>query len=148
MGSETSKALRARRREFAAQIERLIAQADERSPIGSARRGRIKEAGRLARRRLRALAAAQQSVAVIEIEVGLALLQAVDEGLSRNEAFELAGLSRHLGRRYVDLALAAQDRLRVAPSTDPADGLEVRESQPDRETSDARQVATTAGRTR
>jgi len=148
MGSETSKALRARRRESAAQIERLIAQADERSPIGSARRARIKEAGRLARRRLRALTAAQSSVAAIEIEVGLALLKAVDEGLSRNEAFELAGLSRHLGRRYVDLALAAQDRLQVAPSTDPGDGLEARQSEPDRETSDARQVATTAGRTR
>jgi hypothetical protein len=148
MGSETSKALRARRREFTAQIERLIAQADQRSPIGSARRARIKESGRLARRRLRALTAAQESVAAIEIEVGLALLQAVEEGLSRNEAFELAGLSRHLGRRYVDLALAAQDRLRVAPSTDPGDGLEMRQSEPDRATSDAQQVATTAGRRR
>jgi len=148
MGSETNKALRARRREFAAQIERLIARADERSPTGSARRARIKEAARLARRRLRALTAAQESVAAIEIEVGLALLKAVDEGLSRNEAFELAGLSRHLGRRYVDLALAAQDRLRVTPSTDPGDGLEGSQSEPDRETSDARQVATTAGRRR
>src|SRR5680860_1315621 len=111
MGIETTRALKARRREAAARIDRLIAQADLLSPIGSVRRARIKEGARIARRRLRALTAAQQSVAAIEVEIGQALLRVVDQGLSRNEAFDLAGLSRHLGRRYLDLALCARPQV-------------------------------------
>jgi hypothetical protein len=121
MGIETTKALQARRRESAARIDRLIAQADERSPIGSVRRARIKEAARIARRRLRALAAAQQSVAAIEVEIGQALMRVVDQGLSRNAAFDLAGLSRHLGRRYLDLAQSAQTQVPGEFSTALAD---------------------------
>jgi hypothetical protein len=82
MGIESTKVLLARRRESAAQIERLITKAEERSPIGSVRRAQIKEAARLARRRMRALAAAQQSVHVIEVEIGLAPLRLVDQGMS------------------------------------------------------------------
>jgi hypothetical protein len=117
MGIETTKALQARRREAAAHIERLIARADERSPIGSARRARIKEGARLARRRIKALTAAQEAVASIELEVGQALLRVIDQGMSRNGAFELAGLSRHLGRRYVDVALRAENQVPTARST-------------------------------
>ena len=104
MGSETAKALRARRREAAAASARLLAAVDERSPIGAARRERIKAAASLARRRLKTLAVAHQRVDEIEVEVGQALIRIVDQGLSRNEAYELVGLSRHLGRRYLDLA--------------------------------------------
>lgn len=122
MGIETTKALQARRRASAAHIERLIARADERSPIGSARRARIKEGARLARRRIKALAAAQQAVTAAEVEIGQALLRLVDQGMSRNEAVELAGLSRHLGRRYIQLVQRAQSQvsadLSTAPSTD------------------------------
>ena len=107
MGIETAKALQARRRESAAQIERLIARADERSPIGSARRARIKETARLARRKVRALTAEQQSIAAIELEIGQALLRLVGQGMSRNETFELVGLSRHMGRRYLDRAISS-----------------------------------------
>lgn len=109
MGTETAKALRARRRESRTRIDRLIAKADERSPIGSARRARITESARLARRRLQALATAQQAAAAIEVEIGRALLRVVEQGVSRNEAFELAGVSRHIGRRYVALAARARD---------------------------------------
>lgn len=119
MGIETTKALEARRRESAAQIKRLIAKADEQSPIGSVRRTRIKESTRLARRKVRALAAALESVAAIEVEIGLALVGLVDEGMSRNHAFDLVGLSRHLGRRYVDLAFCAQLPPRPELSTAP-----------------------------
>ena len=108
MGVTTARALQARRRESAARIERVIAKADERSPIGSAHRTRINKAARLARRKVRALVAAQQSVTAIEVEIGLVLLQVVEQGLSRNEAFELVGLSRHHGRRYLDLAAGSQ----------------------------------------
>lgn len=104
MGVTTARALQARRRESATRIERVIARAEERSPIGSARRTRMKDAARRARRKVAALAAAQQAAAAIEVEIGRALLDVVEQGLSRNEAFELAGLARHLGRRYLDLA--------------------------------------------
>jgi hypothetical protein len=121
MGTETAKALQARRRESRARIDRLIALADERSPISSIRRTRIAESAGLARRRLRALATTQQAAAAIELEIGQALLRVVDQGLSRNEAFELAGVSRHLGRRYVELVLRARDQGPAHSSTAPDD---------------------------
>ncbi|WP_156391568.1 MULTISPECIES: hypothetical protein [unclassified Nocardioides] len=123
MGIETSKALRARRRECVSQIDRLITRADERSPLGSVRRARVKDAARRARRRHRALASVRQSAAALEIEIGQALLDIVDHGLSQNDAYELVGLSRHLGRRYVDLARVAQGQVRAASSTGQAAGL-------------------------
>src|SRR3954452_1891368 len=107
MGIETAKSLQARRRESAAQVERLIARADERSSIGSARRARIKETARLVRRKVRALTAEQQSIAALELEIGQALLRLVGQGMSRNETFELVGLSRHMGRRYLDRAISS-----------------------------------------
>jgi hypothetical protein len=119
MGTETAKALRARRRESRTHIDRLIAKADERSPLGSVRRARVAEGARLARRRLKALATAQQAAAVIEVEIGRALLRVVEQGLSRNRAFELAGLSRHLGRRYLAAAEGAQVSDVASSSTDP-----------------------------
>lgn len=121
MGTETAKALRARRRESKAHIDRLIARADERNPIGLVRRTRITESARLARRRLRALATTQQAASAIEVEIGQALLRVVEQGLARNEAFELAGVSRHLGRRYVELALRAQGKGAAHSSTAPDD---------------------------
>lgn len=121
MGIETTKALRARRRELDSRLTRLIQRLDERSPVGIARRSRLSEAARLVRRRLKALAVAQEAVAAIEVEVGHVLLRLVGgEGLSRNEAFELAGITRAYGRRYVRLAGAACPRLLDASSTDPA----------------------------
>jgi hypothetical protein len=119
MGTETAKALRARRRESRAHIDRLIARADERSPLGSARRARVAEGARLARRRLKTLATAQEAAAAIEVEIGRALLRVVEQGLSRNEAFELAGLSRNLGRRYLAAAERAQASTPARFSTDP-----------------------------
>lgn len=107
MGIETTKALQARRRESAAQIERLIARADERDPTGTARQARNKQTARLARRKVRALTAARQSVSAIELELGRILLRLLGQGMSRNEAFELVGISRHLGRRYVDRAVGS-----------------------------------------
>lgn len=119
MGMETAKALRARRRESRAHIDRLIAKADERSPLGSVRRARVAESARIARRRLKALATAQEAAAAIEVEIGRALLRIVEQGLSRNEAFELAGLRRHLGRRYLAAAEGAQASDAACLSTDP-----------------------------
>jgi len=143
MGIETTKALQARRRESDARIERLIAQADERSPIGSVRRARIKEAARIARRRLRALAAAQRSIAAIEVEIGQALLRVVNQGLSRNEAFDLTGLSRPLGRRYLDLAFSAQTQVPGEFSTAVADDDRSRHDGGDLDLNGMRSGATT-----
>lgn len=119
MGAETAKALRARQRESRAHIDRQIAKAEERSPLGSVRQTRIAESTRLARRRLKALATAQQAAAAIEVEIGRALLRVVEQGLSRNEAFELAGVSRHLGRRYLAVAESARASAPTSFSTDP-----------------------------
>jgi hypothetical protein len=134
MGTETAKALRARRRESRAHIDRLIARADERSPLGSVRRARVAEAARLARRRLKSLATAQQAAAAIEVEIGRALLRVVEQGLSRNEAFELAGVSRHLGRRYLAAAEGAQASDAASVSTDPVAPAHPESSRRDRGT--------------
>jgi hypothetical protein len=107
MGIETAAALKARRRGSAARIDRLTARADEHSQTGSVRRGRIQETARLARRKTRALSAAKASVGAIELEIGRALLRLLGHGLSRNQAFEVVGLRRHLGRRYLDLATSS-----------------------------------------
>lgn len=123
MGSETAKALRARRREAAAASARLLAAVDERSPLGSARRERIKAAASLARRRIKALATAQQRAEEIETEIGQALNRLVDQGLSRNEAYELVGLTRHLGRRYLDLATYPGIATTTTPGANPAADL-------------------------
>lgn len=146
MGIGTAKALQARRREAAAHIERLIAQADERSPIGSARRARIRDESRLARRRIKALAAAQQAVSAIEVEIGQALIRITDQGLSRNEAFELASLSRHLGRRYVELAMGAQSKVPADPSTPDAHDIGLVPTDIDPDPISTRSAAETPGR--
>ena len=118
MGIETSKALLGRRRESTERISRLVAEAAERSPAGAARRRRITQSLRLARRRLRALAAAQRTAAALEVEIGQALVLVEEEGMSRNEVFQRVGLPRHVARKYVAAALGAQDRLLAASSTD------------------------------
>lgn len=146
MGIETTKALQARRREAADRIERLIARAHERSPISSARRARIKESARQGRRRIMALSAAQQAVTAIEVEIGQALLRIVDQGMSRNQAFELAGLSRHLGRRYLDRAQNAQRQVPTNSSTNSVAGDGLRAADSQLELSGAPPAVTTPGR--
>ena len=108
MGSETTKALRARQREASARVDRLIAEADERSPIGSARRARIKSAVRDGRRALRALDAAERALADVEGRAGAALTRLTEDGLSRNEAYESLVVSRAVGRRLIELAVTTR----------------------------------------
>jgi hypothetical protein len=146
MGVTTARALQARRRASAAHIDRLIAKADQRSPIGSVRRARIKEAAQLARRKVRALEAAHQAVAAAEVEIGVALLRLLDQGMSRNEAFELAGLRRHLGRRYLDLAERPQTSPRPGFSTASADDAVPRLPGSDGDPDGAQPGAVTTGR--
>jgi hypothetical protein len=146
MGVTTTRALQGRRRASAAHIDRLIAKADQRSPIGSARRVRITDAARLARRKVRALDAARQAVTALERETGDALLRLVDQGMSRNEAFELAGLARHLGRRYLDLAERPQTSPRPGFSTTSAANGVLHPRGSDRDSGGARPGAATTGR--
>ena len=141
MGTETTKALRARRRESRAHIDRLIAKADERSPLESVRRARVAEGARLARRRLKELAAAQEALAAIEVEIGRALLRVVEQGLSRNQAFELLGVSRHLGRRYLASAEGAQASNVSGFSTDPVAPAHPESGRRDRGTDGSRRGA-------
>lgn len=100
MGIEASKALRARRRESDFRIARFLAQ----SPAKAARRANIDDAVRLAKRRIEARGAAQQTLTAAEAEIGRALHRLTALGLSRNEAYALAGLSRAFGRHFYDLA--------------------------------------------
>jgi hypothetical protein len=117
MGIETSKAVLARRRESAQRISRLVAEAEERNPATAARRHRVSQSLRLARRRLRALAEAQRTTANLEVEIGQVLMAVEVEGMSRNDVFARVGLPRHVGRKYVAAAMAAQDRLLSRAST-------------------------------
>ena len=59
-------------------------------------------------------------MSAIEAEIGRALLRITDQGLSRNEAYELIGLSRAYGRRFYRLAEAPENRLLGHFSTDNA----------------------------
>jgi hypothetical protein len=117
MGSETTKALLARRREAAAQVERLIAAAEERSHIGASRLARIKSATREGRRALRALDSAERTLAEAETQVGTTLLRLTQDGLSRSEAYKSLGISRAIGRRLIELA-AGTRRTSVDSSMD------------------------------
>ena len=108
MGSETTKALLARRREAAARVDRLIAATEEHSPIGSVRRARIKSATREGRRALRALDSAERTLAEAESQVGNTLIRLTQDGLSRSEAYEALGLSRAIGRRLIGLAVCTR----------------------------------------
>ena len=131
MGTETSKALLARRRESTERISRLVATAEERNPATVARRQRITGGLRLARLRMRALSEAQMRAASIEVEIGQALMAVEAEGMSRNTVFERAGLPRHVGRKYVAAAMAAQDGHSGDSSTAGATGSAARPHDPD-----------------
>lgn len=124
MGTETTRALQRRRRRAASQIDRLIARAEAEDPIGSAHRARTCATARTAHRALRVLADAQVAVAELELHIGRLLVRLVGQGMSRNEAFALVGLRRHVGRRYLDLALRAQTIPSAGPSTVPSSDAE------------------------
>lgn len=121
MGVKAGSAIRARQREVAARVERLIAQADDQAPIGSARRAAIRHAVRAGRRALRARDRARDLVESAEADVGSALLSAVAQGLTQAESFEALGLSTAVGRRlYADAEHAAT---RAATPSSTASGL-------------------------
>lgn len=130
MGIETTKALRARRREAAARVDRLVAGAEERSPVGSARRARITAAVRDGRRALRAMDAAEQALVEVRARVGLTLTRLTSDGLSRNEAYRALGVSRAVGRRLIERPAARRTSADGspprapgrAPSSSPAGG--------------------------
>ena len=134
MGIETAKALRARRGEFTANLERLVEAAGNASrPVAP---DCIGQEARQVRRWLRRLNTARHEAEVAEVEIGGALLRLLAHGLSHNEAFALVGLPRHRGRRYLEKALTlhdptAQARSQAAFSTDSPAGLAGAVSTPD-----------------
>lgn len=117
MGVEASRALVARRRQSSERIARLVAATDELSSAAASSRRRISLSLQLARRRLRALAVAQRTVAALEVELGRAIARVEAEGISFNEVFRRLGLPRHLGRKYLAAARAAQEQIQRASST-------------------------------
>jgi hypothetical protein len=101
VGMEAARAIRARQREAAARVERLIAKRDQDGPVGSGRRARIQAAVRDGRRALRARDAAQAAVAAAEARAGAALARITAEGLSLHDAAAAMGLSKSVGRRLL-----------------------------------------------
>lgn len=127
MGSETTKALVARRRAASARADRLVAEARERDPIGSARRARISSTVREGRRALKALGAAERALVDLQARVGAALIRLTEDGLSRNEAYQSLNVSRAVGRRLIRLSAStrpAVSGLSTGTSTDPASGAD------------------------
>lgn len=143
MGSETTRALTARQREASTRVDRLIAEAEARSPIGSARRARITSIVREGRRALKALSAGRHALADAEERAGAALILLTEVGLSSSEAYQSLGISRAVGRRLIELS-APTRRSAAGPSTstshDPSSGSD----RPDGETG-APRGATTKG---
>lgn len=119
MGSQATKAIRARRRKAAARVERLIAGANAGNPDTAAARQRILATARTARQRLRALESTRRSLAAKETEVGEAILALTDEGITSNDAYRLLDLSCAIGRRYVDIALRTGGNGRRSSTAEP-----------------------------
>lgn len=117
MVSRTNRAVGARRQQSLDRIDRLVARGALTAATREGGRQRVSQSLGSARRRLRALAAAQRAVAALEVEIGRALLRVEAEGLSRNEAFARVNLRRHVGRKYIAAALSAQNRREGASST-------------------------------
>lgn len=117
MGAKAGAAIRARQREVVARVERLVSQAEERSPIGSARRTAIKATARDGRRALRARDRARDLLSAAEADAGAALLRIVAEGLTLAESFEAVGLSTSVGRRLYARAQVAGTRAAHQSST-------------------------------
>ncbi|MGK2876719.1 MAG: hypothetical protein ACSLEW_13960 [Nocardioides sp.] len=109
MGVKESAAVRARQREVAARIERLIDQADQRAPIGSQRRARIRNLIREGRVALRRRDRAERDIEAATDEIGRTLTGLVDEGLKHFEAFEALGVSIGVGRRLLREAQHRRD---------------------------------------
>lgn len=144
MGSETTKALTARQREASTRVGRLIAGAEERSPIAAARRARINSATRDGLRALKALSAARRSVADAEERAGAALILLTRDGLSSIEAYQSLGISRAVGRRLIELSAPTRrtpDGQSTGTSTDPSSPTD----RPDGETDAPRGATTTKG---
>lgn len=143
MGSEATRALTARQREASTRVDRLILEAEARSPIGIARRARITSIVREGRRALKALSAARLALADAEERAGVALILLTGVGLSSSEAYESLGISRAVGRRLIELSAPTRsiaDGLSTGTSTAPSS----RTDRPDGETG-APHGATTKG---
>lgn len=109
MGVKESAAIRARQREVAARIDRLIEQADNRAPIASHRRDQIRASARQGRAALRRRARANREADQALADVGHVLTRLVDLGLKNFEAFDALGLSIGVGRRLLLEARALHD---------------------------------------
>ena len=118
MGVEAAKGVRARQREAAARVERLIIRRDARVPIGSARRARIRSGFREVRRVLRARDAAQAEVEHAEAAAGAALARILAEGLSHSDVCAVLALSAGVGRRLIRSAKVRTRSPGSASSTD------------------------------
>lgn len=101
MGAVATRSIRARRREVAARVDRLVVGQDLRDPEARARRQRVLLAQREARRGVRRIVRLEAQLSVAQVQVGTALVRLVAEGVSVDRAVAAVGLSRSVGRRYL-----------------------------------------------
>lgn len=101
MGVVASRQLEARRLQAREQSERLMRDAERRSPEFARRRARIRGATRSARNAVKAREQAEGRLAD-------ALRTTVGEGISIREAAELAGVTYHEARRLIRAAEVAE----------------------------------------
>jgi len=108
MGVKGSAAIRARQREVAARVDRLIARGDSRALVGSPRRAEIRVAVRAGQVALRRRARVVADLADANAEVGAALHRIVAAGVQHADAFEALGVSVGVGRRLLHQAKQPQ----------------------------------------
>jgi hypothetical protein len=99
MGVKAGSAIRARQREVSERIERLMAQAGERTPMDPNGASKIRAAVGAGRRALRARDRATRAVSEAEGVLAASLAVAIDAGMSLTAACEAFGLSTSVGRR-------------------------------------------------
>ena len=135
MGVKGSAALRARQREVADRVERLISHADQQAPAGPTQRANIKAGIRSGLAAMRRSERAHAAAAGASTDIGVALTQLVASGLTHAQAFEALGLTVGVGRRLLREANAPQERRTGSSSTGSGGGLAdaIPASQPDRD---------------
>ena len=104
MGVKGSAAIRARQREVAARVDRLIARGDNRPQTRSGRQTEIRVAVRAGQVALRRRARVVADLDDANAELGAALHRIVATGVTHAEAFEALGVSVGVGRRLLHQA--------------------------------------------
>jgi hypothetical protein len=121
MGARSTAAVRARQRVAAARVERLIADAGHAGAVTPVGQTQIRYAVRAGRAALRRRDRARAAMSTATDEVGTHLIQLLEAGLTRREAFEALDLTVGVGRRLLAGGQhEPRTRRTASSSTDPS----------------------------